>query len=997
MAKLRRPLQSGAFDDARAALGAVDWPRLSPPKEADSSLQAEARKGWEEAKKAIRKWSDGAFARPLSAYVEELLQLRPAVAALCELVRRFGREYASVKERQSVIDFADLERMALRVLEVDGGRYGKEYRARFDEVLVDEYQDINPVQDRLLELLSRPLDQGPNRFMVGDVKQSIYRFRLADPSIFQEKFRTYGKAQDGATLRIDLQANFRSEPHILRAVNFLFRQLMHSGTGRIEYGPDAFLHSGRRRQEGAGEGAREAAARAVELHLIERPRDDEEALPLAPIEREAALVAHLIRSLTEPGGSAYRFRDIAVLMRSPRGRAGAFVSALAARGIPAYTQAGAGFFQAVEVDVIVSLLRLLENARQDIPLAAVLRSPLVGLSSEELAQVRAGRAGSFADAAWEAAAEPTPLGRRLAAFWQRLDEWRTLARRQPLSRVVRRIYAETKYVDFVAALPQGGQRAANLWGLYRYAREFDAFRTEGLDRFLRFVDALAEANQEIASPPALGENDDVVHVMSVHQSKGLEFPVVFLVDLDRGFNRTDLRRAVIFHRRLGVGVAVLDRERRVRYPSLPHRAVAEELNQDALEEEMRLLYVATTRAKERMIWVGSVRDAAARAASWAQSARVKGWELPAGDVLGASSWLDWIGRTVVRHRDGTLLRALAAGDLGADFYRPADPEVFDDPASFCVTLWSAADVDGLAGAAQPVCAASIPLELMGRRRPLEVGLSPQEREAFARRYEWQYPLGHGALPAKVSVTEYARLRAEAEGWEPDERGGAGEAAVTLRPLPSFGEGRGPRPPTPAERGTATHRVLAHADFTKGTDPDAIGAAVRELVARELLAPEQAAAVPVHAISRFFETELGRTVLQALREARQGKAVGMRLWREMPFTMLVAADRLAALPHPEGFLEADLASAAYGPAAPAGGHGHIVMQGTIDCVVYDGQRARVIDYKTDRVRPGEEKRLLPAYARQLELYREFVARVLPGVPILAYLVFLHTGRIVPVNE
>ena len=557
--RVLEPVVGGRWDDASLALRQVVFPRLSTGGEVDPVLREEAQKSWNEAKEIVRKLGDGIFRRSLASYREDLPRLLPVVSALCRLVRGFGDLYRRRKAAAGGVDFADLERLALSALTHPSGRALAECRRRFEEVLVDEYQDINPIQDRLITLVSRREAGVGNRFLVGDVKQSIYRFRLADPRIFQEKHRSFAEPDDPLSVRIDLQANFRSRAEILEAVNFVFRQIMYEEAAGIDYDESARLRSGKEAD------SRTLDADRVELHLVERLRDqepassasEEEAAALSAVEREAVLVGRLILQLVEegirPGGERVAFRDIAILMRSPKGRVTRFIEVLEGMGVPAHSGSGSGYFHAVEVQVIMALLRLIDNPRQDIPLAAVLRSPICGLDERELARIRASEPGLPFHAAARAFAQGDgELAKTVAKFWSALDKWRSLARRIPLSRLIDTIYEETKYLDFVAALPRGRQREANLLALMRRARHFDAFATSGLDRFIRHVDDLEDAGEDVAPPSALGEGEDVVRVMSVHQSKGLEFPVVFVVDLDRQFNLTDSRRHFIFHRDLGI-------------------------------------------------------------------------------------------------------------------------------------------------------------------------------------------------------------------------------------------------------------------------------------------------------------------------------------------------------------------------------------------------------------------------------------------------------------
>jgi len=985
-------LEAGDWERAAAALAAVEFPRLPADKGSSPALREEAKAARDEAKKIVNRLRKGLFSRTEASYREDVARLLPAVRALAGLVREFSRRYRALKAAAGGLDFADLERLALEALAHPSGRPLAECRRRFIEVLVDEYQDINPVQDRLITLVSRAEEGEGNRVLVGDVKQSIYRFRLADPRIFQEKHRAFGGARDGGSVRIDLQANFRSRREILEGVNFLFRQLMYPAAAEIDYDDAAMLRPGLDREE------RELDPVRIEVHLVERapgeysagpegegpeggeeaqdgtgaPGEDE-ARDLSAVEREAALAGQLILGLVREGlpggGEPLRFRDIVVLMRALKGRATRFVEVLESMGVPAHSSGGSGYFRAVEVQVVMALLRLIDNPRQDVPLAAVLYSPICGFDERDLAQVRAAHpALPFHAAAMEYAKGEGELARRLAAFFQKLERWRSAARRMPLSRLVGMVYDESGYLDYVAALPRGRQREANLLALWQRARHFDLFATSGLDRFIRHVDRLEEAGEDAAPAAALGEGEDVVRVMSVHQSKGLEFPVVILADLDREFNKADSRRPLIYHRDLGIGAKVVDREAKVSYPSLAHRAVTGTLDREAVAEELRLLYVALTRAKEKLILIGSARDLARRSARAADAARVCGWHLPQGRVVRARSWLDWILAGLARHRDGLPIRELGAGALGAGFYAPVDPEVESHPARFTVRCWTGEEAAQLAPGSWER-EEGLPWAALARHEPTGEPEGTAAEAETVRVLEavhgWRYP--HPAAiqqPAKVSVTELARRfsmeeESEAEGvFGPDGPSLARPARFSRRRLSA------------AERGLAVHAFLAKIDL-RDVSPAGLAAQLERLRDSGLLSQEEASEIDLAALARFFDSPLGRTIRAAAADGGDSR----RLWRELPFTMRLSA---------RGFASRALEDAA----APGE---MVVVQGVIDCLVREGNRFLVIDYKTDAVRPGEEERAAPRYAWQVRLYREFVARSAQTRAVHGFLVFLQTGR------
>ncbi|TLN17021.1 helicase-exonuclease AddAB subunit AddA, partial [bacterium] len=537
-----------------------------------------------------------------------------------------------------------------------------ELREYFAEVLVDEYQDINAVQETILRLVSRQETDNPNMFMVGDVKQSIYRFRLAEPALFLQKYRSFPRDAGAQDLGVDLARNFRSRREVVDAVNFVFRQLMTERAGEIAYDEKAELVCGAEYLPGC-EGV-PVAAGPVELHLIEKqapgggtvaadegetdgdgpggcedygdagdgagPSLAEELAELDAARQEARIAARRIRVLVhgtsdlpgsevcvfDKGAGGYRpvqYRDIAVLMRAPGNAANIYLEEFRQAGIPAYANLGSGYFTATEVEVMMSLLKVIDNPRQDIPLAAVLRSPVVGLTAEELAAIRlAALPGDFYEALRrvagnlpsEAGSEPPPefvdeaLGRKAGAFLARLDEWRTMARQGSLADLIWRLYNDTGYYAYVGGMPGGAQRQANLRSLYDRARQYEATTFRGLFRFLRFVEKFRESGHDLGAARALGENEDVVRVMSIHKSKGLEFPVVIVAGLGKQFNTSDLREQALLHKELGIGLPVMDPELRLTYPSIAWEAIKRRLYFEMLAEEMRILYVALTRARE---------------------------------------------------------------------------------------------------------------------------------------------------------------------------------------------------------------------------------------------------------------------------------------------------------------------------------------------------------------------------------------------------------------
>jgi len=584
----------------------------------------------------------------LKDWAEGIARSRPFLDVFLKLATDVREAYQSAKRDLGVVDFADLERLTLNLLRDADNGIAARLRDRFHHVLVDEFQDVNRVQADILRLVSRERqpDQTGNFFAVGDVKQSIYRFRLAEPQLFLERagaLRVHQK-DDGcgpAESVICMRRNFRSRRGVLDAVNAVFERLMTAGFGGIDYDESARLESP---PNGPPEG-HERPSPPVELHVLARVAtsgpdaeganaavagadaeagsDDDasdsqregaagDAFDWEQIEREAYVVADRIQTLVSERGFAYR--DVVVLLRAMQAHAGLFVRALARRQVPVHADSSGGFFIALEVQDVLALLSLLDNEQQDIPLATVLRSPLLGdaMSDSELAEIRvaARRIGPHVPfhAAVRAYAQDganPALRERLSGVRSQLRTWRARIRRRPLADVLWEIYEESGYLAYVAGLREGEQRQANLLRLHEYARQFSGFKRQGLYRFLRFIDGLREADRELEAPAAASAAANAVRVMTIHRSKGLEFPVVVLADLGKRFNLRDCQGSILFDRDLGVALEAADADRLIRYPTLPHLLVAQAAKTASLAEEMRVLYVALTRAKQQLILVGT--------------------------------------------------------------------------------------------------------------------------------------------------------------------------------------------------------------------------------------------------------------------------------------------------------------------------------------------------------------------------------------------------------
>jgi len=949
-------------------INSISFGRLKGTKDpgVDEDLKKQVTDLRDQVKKRIKNLKNDYFTRLPEDYCADLRTVAPLIKELAGLVRDFDEAYRKAKMANGLVDFNDLEHYCLRILSAEGtdglepSDVALELRQRFVEVLVDEYQDTNAVQEAILRLVSRQGEVNPNLFMVGDVKQSIYRFRLADPGLFLDKYSRYPSQPGGLERRIDLARNFRSRRGVVNAVNFVFRQLMSPVVGELTYDSKAELVYGADYPVIAG--GLPAGDEAVELYLIERGRQAEstEAYVISPddsrddklddyeepeadldaVQMEARLVATRIKEIVEKTGmliydndrKTYRpatYRDIVVLLRATTGYANSFLEEFRRMGVPSYAELATGYFEATEVETMLSLLKVIDNPRQDVPLAGVLRSPIVGLNAGELAQIRlCRRRGDFFDAVVSAAAlMKGVVSDRLTGFLEKLERWRTAARQGTLAGLIWTLYRETGYYDFVGGLPGGGQRQANLRALHQRARQYETTTFRGLFLFLRFIERIQDGGRDLGAARALNEKENVVRVMSIHKSKGLEFPVVFVAGLGKKFNLKDLNKTMLLHKELGLGPQLIDVERRITYPTVAKLAIKQELKMEALAEELRILYVAMTRAREKLILVGSVRNLPVHARRWCGPVAVAGWALPDGELAGANTCLDWLVPALARHQDGAEIRKLALCE--------------DEPPAAVAgdsSRWAVFFLDGHAALGSEKQPENEFLSKVRLMEPVEAG--SQLAGTINSWLEWKYPdMELTGCAAKSSVTDLKRRFdpqiADEEVSSRDYRPAIGRRPVFMQ------EERGL---TAAEAGSALHVVMQNLDLEHVADAGAIKKQVAFMTEMELLTSEQADSVPVERIVSFFKSPPGKRVLS-----------GKKVFRELPFTL--------ALPAGEIY-----------PGLSGDSNKVVLVQGIIDCLVDEGDGMLILDYKTDRITKDQLEQVMMRYHGQLSLYARAVENI-----------------------
>jgi ATP-dependent helicase/nuclease subunit A len=961
--------------------------------EYDKELTDKAQKFREKAKKKITDIKDELFSRKPESFLRDMEEMHPLIATLVQLVKDFSKRFEKVKREKGLVDYADLEHYCLEILTgeiAEGGNFlpseaALTYRYHFKEVFVDEYQDVNMVQETILKLVAKENEIDGNLFMVGDVKQSIYRFRLAEPNLFLGKYNRFRQDGEESGLRIDLARNFRSRKEVLDGTNYLFKQIMGVKVGEIEYDEAAELRTGAPYPEGE--------AYPVELLLIDQNNDTNEAsteeesasldTEMEPVEfdaidleksqLEARVMAAKIKELVAVGTQVYNpktksyqkimYRDMVILLRSMTW-APQIMEEFKQQGIPIYANLSTGYFEATEVAIMMSLLKVIDNPYQDIPLASVLRSPIVGLNEEDLSKIRLHSKGTF----WEAVkafSRSTPTENtetsyeKVRRFYELLKGWRSVARQGALSELIWQLYRDTGFYDFVGGLPGGKQRQANLRALYDRARQYEQTSFRGLFRFLRFVERMMERGDDLGAARALGEQEDVVRMMTIHGSKGLEFPVVFIAGMSRNFNMMDIRKSYMLDKEYGFAAKYVNVEKRISYQSLPQIAFKRKKKMEMLAEEMRVLYVALTRAKEKLFLIGTLKEAGKKIELWNDVSTHSEWLLQDYERASATSYIDWIGPALIRHQDCSVLQQ---GEIGKTF---VSQEITCHPSSWKVSLLYAEDIkkQELVNEIEE----DYFLDLVEKSEAVPVE-SPFKAEIKSRLI-WEYPFVDASINrSKQSVSEMKRAREMA-----DEQSGTDLVSKFKKSILKRPKFMQEKSLSPAERGTALHMVMQHVELTEPVNQDTIEALVNRMVSDELLTAEQAEVIDSVLIEKFFLSEMGQRIVNA-------KAVN----REIPFTL--------SLPAKEVY--------------PAwnGPEESVFIQGIIDCVFEDENGLVLIDYKsdgiTDRYKGGFEQAkpiLENRYKLQINLYTKAIEQIWKRKVNERYLFFFDGAHVLKVDR
>ncbi len=1009
-------LRYNTYDQLFDGLRGISFGRL--PAKKDDSVNPDKKEYVKDVrdkvKKAISNMVEKYFALPSETIVDQMALCDRAVKELCRLTIRYKQLFDDKKRERQLIDFSDMEHFALQILvnhpsdEESKGKSSQEiidmctpstvaleYRDYYKEVLIDEYQDSNNVQELILRSISGDIPDKSERFMVGDVKQSIYKFRLARPEIFMEKLGTYDKGVTAKDRRIDLHKNFRSRKEVLEATNYIFEKIMGPDLGSVDYDEDARLVTGAEYPE-------PTYGVSPELIMFDSNSDNEALSNYDAREKEALVIAERIHQLREEDPNL-QYKDIVILLRSLSGWDDVFKKILEDQGIPTYIESKSGYFEAYEVAVILELLTIIDNPSQDIPLVSVMHSPIGGFTDEDLARLRV-----MVDSDEKAALEESfyyglkkvigshsgldldvvaginggvdeDLWDRLTSFLDFVENLRTLSVYTPVHELLQYILDVTGFDKYCLAMPAGNQRKANLDQLLSRALSFEKTSFKGLFHFVRYIEHMKLVDVDYGEAGIIDENADVVRIMSIHKSKGLEFPVVFVSGLTKGFNKMDTQGDLIADMDLGIGVKCINSELRVKYDTLKRLIVADKMITDSLGEELRVLYVALTRAKEKLILTAAVKklfDKVGKAIRSLPTILGKDKLLPYSVRAGAENYFDLVLSSVLRHPE--FAKAVGALEIPENLFKGyIEAEVPDFSFIFLQDEKIAGDM-----LKREVLGSSKRQELMDGIRTYQGDLASRLKEKFDAQYPYEYLKG---LFTKTTVTELKKHKLEEMGevfghsadYAQDRDDDLivtdmqGEMSGDTEANAENADRKPVKRLTGAERGTAYHRIMeildedifgsedlmGEAEKSRSVVPNDDAGKIKELddVSRKVYAwmceqhkkgmiPEEyLSCVWSPDVTAFLSSELGQRMGRAY---RRGELV-----REKPFMMgIPASDLDNKYPSDE----------------------MVLIQGIIDAWFIEDGQIVLMDYKTDKVSEGQE--LIDRYSIQLELYKRALESV-----------------------
>ncbi|HBG1252328.1 TPA: helicase-exonuclease AddAB subunit AddA [Clostridioides difficile] len=937
-------------------------------------------------KKSLESIVSATFNKDNDSIREEIKYLYNIVKPISSVVLRFEEEYSNKKREKGIIDFNDIEHFALNILtDIDekGNIVPSDiavgYRNKFYEIFIDEYQDSNLVQEVLLKAVANT--ETPNRFMVGDVKQSIYRFRQAKPELFLQKYNNYNDKKGSSHRKIMLYKNFRSREEVVDAVNYIFENIMNENIGEIEYTEKERLNLGANFNVDTDE--KSIIGGATEIHLIQKDnkldddiindKDDrinnkeneiEEEEKLDNIQLEARMVGNIIKDLMkvnedgkiqkvyDKGIDGYRpveFRDIVILLRATSAWAPVFADELMNMDIPTYADVGVGYFDTIEIKTILSLLQIIDNPMQDIPLISVLKSPIFGFTPEDLIDIRVqskdkifyevlkstAEYDGFTDSQNETESEFIPSEEcinKSKDFLIKLKEFKEKSMYMSTDEFIWYLYTRTGYYAYVGALPGGSQRQANLKVLFERAKQFEETSLKGIFNFVNFIEKLKKSSSDMGSAKTLGENANVVRIMSIHKSKGLEFPVVICSAMGKNFNTQDFKKSILYHHNLGYGPQFVDYERRISFPSIAKEALKSKINIENLSEEMRVLYVAFTRAKEKLIITGSTRNIQDSIKRWSNGIESLD-TISQYEILKGKNFLDWIMPCVLRHRD--LSNLLEEVGLDAVFNVEHNSKWYGK-------LWNKNDILVEKKSDEEKESIEEILEKIDVDSPDSDYYSEIEKKL-----NYIYPYEFSTRkPATISVTEIKKIQ---NNYEEELINTIFEQKVILK-KPLFIQNEEEREKiSGAERGTIVHLVMEVLDLKNVSSVNDIKSQIRGFVSKGIITEKQASIVNPYKIYKFFASNIGKRMLNAEIINREKSIYAQVNMKDIYiYEKLINNDDKKLYDNES-----------------------VMLRGIVDAYFEEDNQIVLVDYKTDFVNEENINQIIEKYKKQLDLYADII--------------------------
>lgn len=930
---------TNSWDETYEIINSMKFETWRADKKTDCELKDYAKQIRDDVKKSINKVKEKTIAYTSIEANKDIYEMYEILDILKDLILEFSNRYSQKKKERNIIDFNDIEHKALQILlkKDEEGNYiptsvANQYKEKFVEIAIDEYQDSNMVQEYILNSISK----GNNIFMVGDVKQSIYRFRQAMPELFLEKYEHYASvdtAKNNENLKIKLFKNFRSRQNVLDITNKVFLNIMSNELGDIDYNEQEYLNLGAEYKE---LDKNENYAGIAELSIIdlkEEQAEEDDEVTEEPIENavlEAKYVANKIKQVIESGylvfdkKCGYRkvtYKDIVILLRATSVSAPIYEKALLEQGMPVFSDASQEYLDAVEIQTIMSLLKIIDNPNNDIPLVTVLRSSIGNFTDNDLIQIRLeNQTGSFYNAMKSALQSDKcskDIKQKITNIFNQLEMWRDEQEYLPLDELIWKIYEDTGYYNYVQLMPNGTLRTANLKMLFSRAKEYENASFKGLYNFINYIDRLKSSSGDLGAAKIIGENDDVIRIMSIHKSKGLEFPVVFLCGTGKQFNMQDLTNSILLHPKLGLGPEYINYERRIQYSTLAKEAIKRKMKIEAISEEMRVLYVALTRAREKLYITGVSKDLNKALKKQQEALDVlnnKNSKIQTSIVKLSKSYLDWLTLVYLYNKE-SIEEILKLNIIKKDDIM-VKKEIKED-------------------------LNNVDIEKVAKENKIK-----EKQEEISKVLSWKYEYDNlTKIQSKTSVTKIKQLSESVP-----------EESIQIDMVPKFLSGT--ETVSNARKGTLMHLCLQKLDLRQEYTKEQIQEVINGMVANRIIMQNEADCIDTEKILEFTKSDLAKRIRKA-----------KNIYKEAPFYINIPVNKIYKEENSDE---------------------KVLVQGIIDLYFIDELgKVVLVDYKTDRVKVKEE--LVEKYNVQLEIYKKALEKALGKTVDEVYIYSLYLNE------